>query len=144
MTEITIRKITSPEDLEKCFHIRTVVFIDEQNVPEEEEMDGLDSVADQYLLTVDGEATATCRVRYSEAQAKIERVAVLENQRGLNVGKRLMEHILTDISQKEAIAKAVLGAQVQVIGFYEKLGFEAYGEEFLDAGIRHKWMKKAV
>jgi len=144
MSDISIQKVTSADDLEKCFHIRTLVFIEEQNVPEEEEMDSYDKVADHYLLSVDAKAAATCRLRYQDQQAKIERVAVLKDFRGLNIGKKLMDHVLEEIKNKAHVDTAILGAQVQVIGFYEKLGFEAYGEEFMDAGIRHKWMKRPV
>lgn len=144
MTDITVVKISPEEDLDKCFHIRTVVFVDEQKVSLQEELDGLDPEADHYLLTVDGKATATARVRYPESIAKIERVAVLKGQRGLNIGRRLMEYIINDIQQNPAIKVMKLGAQVQVVEFYEKLGFTCYGDEFLDAGIRHKWMKREL
>jgi len=142
MTEITIHKVTSEDDLKRCLHIRTVVFVEEQNVPVEEEIDGLDPQADHYLLSVAGQAAATARVRYPDNVAKIERVAVFKGNRGLNIGKRLMEFIMDDICKKPAITYMKLGAQVQVIPFYEKLGFVCYGEEFLDAGIRHRWMKR--
>lgn len=142
MTEITICKITRPEDLEKCFHIRTVVFIEEQQVPAAEEIDGLDPEADQFLLSVDGVPTATARVRYLDNIAKIERVAVLKVRRGLNIGRRLMEYIIADIHHRPDITTLKLGAQTQVIGFYQKLGFTAHGAEFLDAGIKHQWMTR--
>lgn len=141
MTQVTVKKITTKADREKCFHIRAVVFVDEQKVPLQEEMDGLDDTAVQYLLTVDNHALATARVRYLDDIAKIERVAVLKGKRGLNMGKQLMEFIMNDIRQNPHIHLMKLGAQTQVIGFYEKLGFESYGDEFLDAGIPHKWMK---
>lgn len=144
MADITITKITSPQDMEKCFHIRTVVFVDEQNVPLEEEMDGLDNEAEHYLLFVDGTACGTARVRLLDGVAKIERVAVLRNRRGHDIGRRLMDFIMEDISTNPDIHTLKLGAQIQVVGFYEKLGFSGYGDEFIDAGIRHRWMKRAV
>jgi len=142
MAEITIAKITSPQDMEKCFHIRTVVFVDEQKVSIEEEMDGLDGEAAHYLLFVDGAACGTARVRLLGEVAKIERVAVLRDRRGYDIGRRLMRYIMDDIRKNPDIHSLKLGAQIQVVGFYEKLGFSCYGEEFIDAGIRHRWMKR--
>ncbi|VAV94771.1 GNAT family acetyltransferase YjcF [hydrothermal vent metagenome] len=144
MTAVTIIKITSEEELDKCFQIRTVVFVEEQNVPMDEEIDGLDGEADHYLLCLNDRAVATARVRHLDEVAKIERVAVLCGNRGLNIGRRLMEYIMADIQGNPAIRVMKLGAQIQVIEFYEKLGFTCYGDEFLDAGIRHRWMMRRI
>ncbi len=144
MTAVTIIKISSEKELNKCFQIRTVVFVEEQNVPVDEEIDGLDGEADHYLLFLDNIATATARVRHLDEIAKIERVAVLSGNRGLNIGRRLMEYIMADIRENSAIQVMKLGAQIQVIKFYEKLGFTCYGDEFLDAGIRHRWMMRRI
>lgn len=142
MTSIT--KITSQQDMQKCFHIRTKVFVEEQNVPVDEEIDGLDPGACHYLLSVDGTACATARVRYLSGVAKIERVAVLKDWRGHAIGRQLMKFIMADIGENPAIRQMKLGAQIQVIDFYDKLGFKSYGDEFLDAGIRHRWMKREL
>lgn len=130
--------------MEKCFHIRTLVFTQEQNVSGHEEIDGLDPQADHYLLLANDAATATARVRYPDGVAKIERVAVLKTHRGLNIGRQLMEFIMADIQKNPAVKMMKLGAQIQVVDFYEKLGFKSHGDEFLDAGIRHIWMKRKI
>ncbi len=123
--------------------IRRKVFIDEQHVSEEEEMDGLDDRADQYLVHVDGRPAATARVRYPDGtKGKVERVAVLREFRGLGLGQKIMEKIIEDISDRHGIKEILLAAQTRVTGFYEKLGFTAYGEEFLDANIPHFWMTR--
>ena len=142
MTDIKIAKINTDAHLKDCLKIRTFVFVQEQNVSVEEEMDGLDNEADHYLLWVRDEPVATARVRLLSGVAKIERVAVLKSQRGKDIGRKLMEFIISDLKQNPAIQTLKLGAQVQVIPFYERLGFMAYGDEFMDAGIRHRWMKR--
>ncbi len=139
---IEIARITAPSDRNDCIHIRTVVFVEEQNVPKQEEIDGLDGEAEHYLLWVNKKPIATARVRILDDVAKIERVAVLRNERGLNIGRKLMEFIMADIQKNKDITLMKLGAQVQVIPFYENLGFVSYGNEFLDAGIRHRWMTR--
>ncbi|MBL4801344.1 MAG: GNAT family N-acetyltransferase [Emcibacter sp.] len=144
MINVKITRITSPEDMEKCFEIRKTVFVHEQHVSLSEEMDGLDKEAEHYLLSVDGKSTATARIRYLSDVAKIERVAVLKNMRGYALGQRLMDFIIRDIKKNPAIKNLKLGAQIQVVTFYEKLGFESYGDEFLDAGIKHLWMQLKI
>ena len=140
---IQISKLPAGASLEDCFMIRRKVFIEEQDVSEEEEMDGLDDQADQYLLTVNGNPAATARVRFPDQhKGKVERVAVLKEFRGLHLGEKLMERIIEDISVREGIREILLAAQTRVIGFYGKLGFEAFGEEFLDANIPHYWMTR--
>lgn len=141
--DIKILKLKPGADLEDCFMIRRKVFIEEQQVPEEEEMDGLDAEADQYLVLVDGRPAATARVRYpGGAKGKVERVAVLKEFRDLGLGRRIMDKMISDIITRKDVKEILLAAQTQVIGFYEKLGFTAYGDEFLDAGIPHFWMNK--
>ena len=144
MTDLTVTRVTSGEDLEKCITIRTIVFVEEQDVPVDEEIDGLDNEADHYLLFLRGEATATARVRYLDDIAKIERVAVLKCHRGHNLGRHLMEFIIKDIQKKPEIRTLKLGAQIHALVFYEKLGFSCYGDEYLDAGIKHRWMKREI
>ncbi len=140
MSEITITKIISEEDLNRCFQIRTTVFVEEQNVPMDEEIDGLDGQADHFLLYCGQIPVATARVRYLNDLAKIERVAVLKGNRGHRIGHQLMGFIMADIKKNPHIKRMKLGAQIQVIAFYEKLGFTCHGDIFLDAGIKHRWM----
>jgi len=140
MSEITITKIISEEDLNRCFQIRATVFVEEQNVPMDEEIDGLDGQADHFLLYCGQIPVATARVRYLNDLAKIERVAVLKGNRGHRIGQQLMGFIMADIKKNPQLKRMKLGAQLQVIAFYEKLGFTCCGDIFLDAGIQHRWM----
>lgn len=136
-----ITKVSSPEDIQKCFAIRTQVFVEGQNVPIEEEVDGHDENSEHYLLLVDEQPVAAARVRFMEEEAKIERVAVLQEHQGRGYGKLIMTRILFDLKHHEIIKKAKLSSQVHAIPFYEKLGFIICSEEYMDAGIPHKDMK---
>jgi predicted GNAT family N-acyltransferase len=121
--------------------IRTKVFIEEQEIPEEEEYDGKDSICIHYLAFFNDNPVATARVRSVENKAKIERVAVLKNYRGYGIGKALMLHILNEVT---GVKEIVLSSQENAIKFCEKLGFEVYGDPYYDARIPHQDMYKKL
>jgi predicted GNAT family N-acyltransferase len=116
------------------------VFVDEQGVPPWEEMDALDETADHFAALVDGRVVGTARlVEKTPGIGKIGRVAVEQEARARGVGRTLMIYVMDyGFERYETLA---LEAQVQVLPFYEKLGFVAEGPVFLDAGIEHRLMK---
>ncbi|WP_447042472.1 GNAT family N-acetyltransferase [Vreelandella sp. H-I2] len=116
--------------------IRRKVFIDEQNVPQEEEWDGLDPECLHFLAMLDGQPVGTARLL---PDAHIGRVAVLANARGTGIGVLLMQAAI-EAARHAGHSKVALSAQVQALAFYERLGFVAHGDEFLDAGIPHREM----
>lgn len=130
--------ITRTDDIATCLQIRRVVFIEGQDVPEAEEIDGEDPNCIHYLALVDETPAATARVKRLGTKAKIQRVAVLDAHRGTGLGAEMMRFILNDL--RAEFDKAVLGSQIQAIGFYEKLGFKTFGPKFDDAGIPHREM----
>lgn len=131
------------ERFEICRNIREEVFVNEQNIDKELEIDGKDEEAIHFILKHFSKPVAVARARDIGDYWKIERVAVLLNYRGYGYGKTIMEHIerfLTSLENK----KIVLNAQKQVKDFYEKLGYRQVGEEFYEAGIPHVRMEKRV
>lgn len=128
-----------PEELPILLEIRRVVFIVGQDVPEHLERDGRDGEALQFIAFKDETPIGTARVLVEDGTGKIGRVAVLEDQRRRGVGTELMRMILDDL-RGEGLHTAKLGAQTHALGFYQALGFEPYGPEFLDAGIPHRSM----
>lgn len=136
-----VTRATSDGDLALCLAIRREVFIEEQAVPEAEEVDGLDPDCLHFLLwDTTGAAIATARVLPKGDAAKIQRVAVLKTARGSGIGATLMRAILDDLRQDGRFKTAILGSQTHAIGFYERLGFAAHGPEYDDAGIPHRDM----
>jgi predicted GNAT family N-acyltransferase len=123
----------------ECFRLRVQVFVEEQNVPMAEERDAFDASARHFLARLDGTAIGTLRLlEPSPDVAKITRVAVLRPARGTGLGAALMR-------RAEAASNAsifLLDAQIQALGFYQRLGFEPFGEEFMEAGIAHRRMRK--
>ena len=137
-------EVRETDDLETCLKLRRVVFIEEQNVSEEEEFDGRDGEAIHLLAYVEGVAMGSARLFVEEDIGKIGRVCVLKEARGSGVGKALIEASLAHFAARGDVRTAKLGAQTHALGFYAALGFEAFGPEYMDAGIPHRDMKRAV
>ena len=133
----------SPADLEQCYAIRLRVFVEEQQVPPELELDEYDASAFHYLALTDDLPIATARIVDKHGSAKIGRVAVLPEYRGFGHGKTLMEFLLSDAAAR-GFREAMLDAQTHALDFYARLGFVAEGDEFLDAGIPHFRMRRSL
>lgn len=146
-TALQIRLVKSEQELQDALTVRRIVFIDEQQVPEDLEIDEHDVYSGQtiHFVAYQGdEPVGACRLRpYQPGIAKAERVAVHASQRGTGLGRLLMEAL-----EKQAIAEGFstikLGAQCHAQGFYEKLHYQAYGDIFDDAGIPHISMEKKL
>lgn len=116
--------------------IRRIVFIEEQAVPLEEEWDGRDDECLHFLAWQGERAMGTARLL---PDGHIGRVAVLKEARGLGVGLQLMREVIA-VARRNGHPHVELAAQIHALDFYARLGFEAFGEEFLDAGIPHRNM----
>lgn len=144
MTPISFKKVENNQEKQDVFSIRRRVFIEEQNVPEAREVDGLDDQADHYLAFVDHQPVGALRIRFEGSSAKIERVATLKEYRGFGLGRKLMLFVMSDLLKNSSIKTLKLSAQVPVIAFYESLGFHTCSEVYEDAGIEHKDMVMAL
>jgi predicted GNAT family N-acyltransferase len=136
---VLVRRISSRKELEKAYTIRTRVFVREQGVPEEIELDGDDKGAFHFLAFASGKAVGTARVVMHRGTAKIGRMAVLESYRGRGIGTKLLKRAIV-MAKKQDAQKIYLHAQVTVIGFYEAMGFRCVGPIFKEAGIPHRKM----
>lgn len=123
-----------------AFTLRREVFVTEQGVPAEEELDEYDLTADHYVLVKDGTVVATTRVIYKEEGCKLSRFAVRKAERGHGVGGRLLAFVLADLKAKGK-PRVFMSAQSDKIGFYAKYGFHAYGDEYHECDILHRMMK---
>jgi predicted GNAT family N-acyltransferase len=149
-----VRVAEDPADQEACFAVRKEVFVGEQGVPEDIEYDAYDAVA-LHVLAVreDGVPLGTGRLLFGEAAAgktgghesvgSLGRLAVTQAARGLGVGAALVRAI-EDAARARGLAAVDLHAQTHALGFYERLGYVAYGPEFPDAGIAHRAMRRVL
>jgi predicted GNAT family N-acyltransferase len=131
--DMTLRVLParSAAELAAAREIRQAVFIEEQGVPAELEVDGLDPSCDHFLVFSDGEPVGTARVRQTEKGWKLERVAVLREHRGRAVGAALVAYVLRVLP---AAATVYIHAQESALGFWERAGFSAEGPRFEEAG----------
>lgn len=137
-------EIAETRDIATCRALRRVVFIDEQGVPEADEIDDQDEVAIHLLASAGGRPVGTARLLLKGGAGKIGRVCVLREWRGTGLGAALIRAALARLRAEPGIATAKLSAQTDALGFYEKLGFAAVGEVYMDAGIPHQDMVLAL
>ncbi|AGS68995.1 GNAT family N-acetyltransferase [Streptomyces collinus] len=151
---VTVRIAEDPADREACFAIRKEVFVAEQGVPQDIEYDAYDAVAVHVLaVREDGEPLGTGRLLFGEVAAaktggdasvgSLGRLAVAGAARGLGIGVALVRAI-EEAARAHGLTAVDLHAQTQALGFYERLGYVAYGPEFLDAGIPHRSMRRVL
>lgn len=128
--------------------IRKAVFIEEQNIPEQDEWDAQDAISQHFVMYSNLESThvenkvlenrapqaiATARLLKNNS---IGRVAVLKAYRGQGVGRLIMQKVI-EYAKQEHLEYVTLSSQVHAIPFYESLGFVKHGDEYLDCGIPH-------
>lgn len=122
------------------FALRREVFVIEQKVPEEIEIDADDLTATHIVGIMDGAVVAVLRVLWKDDCAKIGRVAVSASHRGLRLGAQMIRFTVGH-AEVQGQNRCYLESQADKVGFYERLGFTAFGEEFMDAGIPHLRMR---
>lgn len=142
--ETGVRVYRTDPPMDAIEAIRMTVFVEEQGVPSDEEMDGRDDEAIQFLAVDDGTPVGTARLRLPDpGVGKAERVAVLEPSRGDGWGRRLMEAVEA-VAIEEGAERMVLHGQTAVEEFYHSLGYETTSEVFEEAGIPHVAMAKRL
>ena len=142
MAEITI--VRTPQQREDAISVRVAVFVDEQGIPREEEIDELDDAAVHCVgYGSDGVPVAVGRLVLMDGYGKIGRMAVLKQHRGSGIGAAVL-----DALEREGAARGVrlfkLSAQLSARGFYDRAGYEAEGGVYDEAGIQHIAMWKRI
>ena len=154
---IEIVRVETPEQRAQMTAIRMTVFVDEQGVDAEVEMDEHDtdpSTAHVLALAADGTALGTARLlapEHAQGPAHIGRVAVLSTARGLGVGALLMAALEELAVERHGVVvddvrsvSVELSAQEQALGFYARLGYVAGPDRYLSEGIWHRDAVKVV
>ena len=144
MDGIAVRLSVSEEDAAGLRALRLDVFVDEQGVPADEELDSDDDIAVHAVAVRDGVVVGTGRlVLVSALEARVGRMAVKATVRRQGVGAALL-HFLEAEAKSRGIARIVLHAQAHARAFYDKHGYAAEGGPFTEAGIEHISMAKTL
>lgn len=138
-----IRIVRTQEEREDAFGVRIAVFVEEQQIPREEELDDLDDIAVHCIGYLDGVAVAAGRLVVMDGYGKIGRMAVLAQHRGKGLGARVLEEL-----EREGAARGIrafrLSAQLSARGFYDRRDYLAVGDVYDEVGIPHIAMEKHV
>ena len=128
--------------IEQAKQVREIVFVQEQGIDASLEYDDLDGVCTHVVGLLDSEPVTTARLRPVDSTVgKVERVATILAARGHGYGREIMDEV-ERVAKRQGLVELRLGAQLTALPFYEKLGYEAFGDEFLDADLPHRMMRK--
>ncbi|MEU3177723.1 GNAT family N-acetyltransferase [Streptomyces albidoflavus] len=154
--DVRVRVAEDPADREACFAVRKEVFVAEQGVDEAIEYDAFDAPgSDTVHVLAEGPdgPLGTGRLLHGPAAAGVTggepgvgslgRLAVRQVARGLGVGAAVVRG-LEGAAAQLGLRAVDLHAQTHALGFYERLGYQAYGPEFEDAGIGHRAMRREL
>lgn len=136
-----IKEAIDKKDLDQVFNIRKTVFVEEQGVPLDNELDEYEDISNHILVYYENKPVATGRLRIVDNIGKLERICVIIDYRKYGLGKLVVEG-LEKLAREKGIKKTKLHAQVQAKGFYEKVGYIQVSEEFMEENIRHIAMTK--
>jgi ElaA protein len=132
-------------DISDCLALRIAVFVHEQNVPVDEEMDELDDQSVHFIARDDNQTPVGTARSYEVGDiGKIGRVCVAKSHRGTGLGAQLIDVCLFELSKRPHLKQAKLGAQNHAIKFYERFGCVVQGDEYMDGGIPHHDMVVAL
>lgn len=149
-------RLADPRDMDAVFALRHEVFVVGQDVPEELERDELDAAADHAVALAGGAVVGTGRLVDGriDQEGRLEpgtagtvgtvgRMAVTASARGAGVGRALLDLLVLRAAER-GLPAVELHAQLHARGFYERAGFAPFGEVYLEAGIEHLGMRRAL
>lgn len=134
---------SNEKEYRDALSVRFRVFVEEQHVPEEEEVDAFEERATHFVAYDRGEPVGAGRCRRVEDRCKVERICVLPSHRKQGIGEAIMKAI-EDFAASKQMLELKLNAQNRAESFYKRLGYETVSGEFLDAGIPHVAMVKTL
>jgi ElaA protein len=139
-----IRWARGPGDIEAAIAVRERVFVVEQGVPAEEELDGRDGEA-LHLVAVepDERVIGTLRLLFDGRTVKVGRVAVDADRRRRGIASAMLDEALAE-AERRGCTRARLASQVDAVAVYERAGFAVESDVFEEAGIPHVWMGRQL
>jgi predicted GNAT family N-acyltransferase len=138
-----VRRVGGIDEMQALLALRHEVFCREQGVPEREESDGRDDDAIHLVAVANGKVVGTCRVLLVGATAQFSRLAVRADARRRGVATALLEAAEAE-TRAAGGRRLVLHAQIYARGLYDRAGYRTRGRVFVEAGIEHIAMEKAL
>jgi len=133
---LEIKVTETEEEFQETLAIRREVFVEEQNVPENEEIDEYESISTHIIAYESGKPVGCARIRKVNDKLKLERIAVKKEARGKGFGKDIVKFMI-DEAKKQNPKEIYMNAQYYLLTFYKSLGFQERGEKFDECGIDH-------
>ena len=144
MEGLAVKLVETESELEGAIAVRFRVFVSEQSIPPEEELDDADAVATHAAAVYQGQVVGTGRLVHREdGTGQVGRMAVDQHWRRHGVGGRILQ-FLEETARSRGINRCILHAQEYVKGFYADRGYQEYGDTFLEANIPHVEMSKEL
>ncbi|MCA1320035.1 GNAT family N-acetyltransferase [Bacillus tianshenii] len=139
-----VQLVENEQQLEDAYSVRKTVFVEEQLVPIEEEIDEFEAEAAHFVLYENNQAIGAGRFRIIDGFGKVERICVLPTHRIAKGSGRKIMNFIEGYALSKGITSLKLNAQTHAEGFYSKLGYQTVSDIFLDAGIPHVTMIKKI
>jgi len=144
MDGIVVKLVETEAEMEAAMGVRFRVFVAEQAVPAEEELDDADATASHAVAICQGQVVGTGRlVQQDDGDAQIGRMAVDQTWRRRGIGDQILR-FLEEEARAQGLRRCVLHAQEYVKGFYAAHGYQEHGETFLEVNIPHIEMRKEL
>ena len=147
LMHVELFDISDDERMKAAFSVRFRVFVDEQAVPADEEVDEHDRTdpdARHALVRDNGDPVGAGRYyRSGETTAQVGRMAVLASYRGRGVGRMILDALVAD-ARERGYARVALNAQDHAVEFYAKAGFTPFGATLVECEILHQPMERAL
>lgn len=141
---LTIKLVETEPELEAAIAVRFRVFVDEQSILPDEELDEEDATATHVIARYDGQVVGTGRWLWrDDGCAQIGRMAVDAQWRRKGIGSQILT-FLEDSARAQGLRQCLLHAQEYVKSFYAAHGYLEHGESFLEVGIPHVEMRKEL
>ena len=144
MDGIVVKLVETEEEMEAAIGVRFRVFVTEQSVPAEEELDDADATATHCIALHQGQVVGTGRLVHPEGDAiYIGRMAVDLAWRRQGIGSQILR-FLEEEAKTQGMQRCILDAQEYVKAFYAAHGYQEHGDTFLEVDIPHIEMGKEI
>jgi predicted GNAT family N-acyltransferase len=138
-----VKIVSGDREYEDALSVRRQVFIEEQHVPKEIEIDEFENTATHFVAYDGGKPVGAGRCRRIKDNCKVERICVLPSHRKRRVGEAIMKEI-EQFAADDGMRELRLNSQSHAKNFYLRLGYEPCSDEFLEADIPHIAMRKTL